>query len=637
MAEEKTSQKEATEDKKKTRKKTADTKAENYKFQSEVQQLLNILIYSLYQHKEVFLRELISNAVDALNKVKFESLTSADIEDRELDFKIDIKIDKDGKKLIVEDTGIGMTKQELIDNIGTIARSGTMDFVKKVMESDSKDKMDLIGQFGVGFYSSFMVAEEIHLHTRSYQKGAGGYLWKSKGDEYSIEEKAKEHRGTRIELFVRDEQKEFLEKWRVKSIINQHSKFVPFPIYLDGEKIESVEAIWTQPKTSLKEKDYHEFYRFFQNANDDPEAHLHLSSDAPVQFNAIMYIPKTNTEIYGFIRQDPGIDLYSRKILIQKSCPDILPLYFRFIKGVVDSEDIPLNISRETIQSDMKISNIRKYVLKKVLDQLAEIKTKDMDRYQRIWKNFQKNFKEGVPNEYEHQEKLASLMLFYSSKTPKGQYTDLDQYVERTTEEQIEIYYVLGNDYDSIERNPALEAFKKKDLEVLYFTDPMEVWTIDHLRQYKGKIFRPVEATDIKLEDDEAEAAKKASRDAENFVSYLKKAYGKRVEDVAISKRLVDSPCVLVNSKTAPVQMERMMRGKEAKPDFTRKVLEINTKNRLIKNMIRLHKTNPRSKQLKTLSLLLLDNMILREGVTDDIENVIPRMQEIMLQAVGKE
>lgn len=637
MAEEKTSKKETTENKKKTRKKAVDTGAENYKFQSEVQQLLNILIYSLYQHKEVFLRELISNSVDALNKVKFESLTNPDLENRDLDFKIDIKIDKDGKKLTVEDTGIGMTKQELIDNIGTIAHSGTMDFVKKVMESDSQDKMDLIGQFGVGFYSSFMVAEEIHLHTRSYKKGAGGFLWKSKGDEYTIEEKEKEHRGTIIELFIREEQKEFLEKWRVKSIINQHSKFVPFPIYLDGEKIESVEAIWTQPKTSLKEKDYNEFYRFFQNANDDPETYIHLSSDAPVQFNAILYIPKTNTEIYGFIRQDPGIDLFSRKVLIQKSCADILPLYFRFIKGVVDSEDIPLNISRETIQSDTKISNIRKYILKKVLDHLTEIKTKDMECYQKIWKNFQKNFKEGVPNEYEHQEKLASLMLFYSSKSPKDQYTDLDQYVERTSEEQIEIYYVLGNDYDSIERNPALEAFKKKDLEVLYFTDPMEVWTIDHLRQYKGKIFRPVEATDIKLDDEETAAAKKASKDAEEFVSYLKKTYGKRIEDVIISKRLVDSPCVLVNSKTAAVQIDRMMRGKEAKPDFTRKVLEINTGNKLIKGMIRLHKTNPRAKQLKTLALLLLDNMVLREGVTEDIESVIPRMLEIMFQSIHKD
>jgi molecular chaperone HtpG len=609
--------------------------ADKYEFQSEVKQLLDILVYSLYKHKEVFLRELVSNAVDALNKVQFEALTNSDIEDKDLDFRIDITIDKDKNKLIIEDTGIGMTRQEIIDNIGTIAHSGTLDFVKRVTESNAKDKMDLIGQFGVGFYSSFMVAETIHVHTKSHLKGSSGLLWISKGDNtYSIEEKGKKNRGTRIELFLKPDEKEFLETSRLKTIINQHSKFVPFPIFLEAEKIESVQAIWTQPKSSLEEKDYNEFYKFFQNANEDPETYLHLSSDAPVQFNSIMYIPKTNSEIYGWIKTEPGIDLYSKKILIQKGCKDVLPEYFRFIKGVVDSEDIPLNISRETIQSDLKVTTIRKFLMKKIFDRLNDLKSKDREKYLKIWKNFQRNFKEGVPNEYEYREQLSSLLLFYSSKNPKDKYTDLDEYIERMPKDQFEIYYAMGTDYDAIEKNPGLEVFKKKDLEVLYFTDPMDGWTIDHLQQYKGKMFRPVEAADVKLEEDEKEKDEKNIKDTENLATYLKTIYESRVEDVKVSGRLVDSPCILVNSPNAPsIQLERMMRMQNAKADFSKKILEINPKNKLIKEMARIHQAKPDSAQLKLLGLQLLDNMILREGVTEEIENIVPRIHDIMLDA----
>ena len=447
-----------------------ETNSEKFEFQSEVKQLLHILVYSLYQHKEVFVRELISNSADALNKVQFESLLNSDIEDKDLDLRIDITMDKDKRKFIIEDTGIGMTKEDLIENLGTIAHSGTVEFLKRLTETENGDKMNMIGQFGVGFYSSFMAADEIHVHTKSYKKGSKGYLWKSKGDNnYSIEEKGKKQRGTRIELFLKEDEKEFLEKYRIKSIIGTHSKFVPFPIYLEQEKIDSKEAIWTQPKSQLKEKDYNEFFRFFQNATDDPETYIHLSSDAPVQFNAVMYVPKVNSEIYGWVKSDPGLDLYSRKVLIQKSCRDILPEYFRFIKGVVDSEDIPLNISRETIQSNIRIDKIRKFILKKIFDHLNDVKSKDFDKYLNIWKNFQRNFKEGVPNEYEYREQLAQLLLFYSSKTQKDKYTDLDQYIGRMPSDQYEIFYVMGTNHEAIEKNPALEAFKKKDLEVLYF------------------------------------------------------------------------------------------------------------------------------------------------------------------------
>ncbi|MCK4761821.1 MAG: molecular chaperone HtpG [Candidatus Aminicenantes bacterium] len=618
----------------KTKKETA-AKADNYEFQSEVKQLLNILVYSLYQHKEVFLRELISNAIDALNKVKFESLHNSDIEDKNLDMKIDISFDKDKKKLIVEDTGIGMNKQDLIDNIGTIAHSGTMDFLQKMSQTENKDKMDLIGQFGVGFYSSFMVAEEIHVHTKHFAKGSKGYIWKSTGDNnYTIEDKGKKHRGTRIELFMKEDDKDFLEKWKIKDIINKHSRFVPFPIHLEGEKIDSADALWTQPKSNLKEKDYNDFYRFFQNASDDPETYLHLASDAPVQFNSIFYIPQANAEVYGWMKSEPGIELYSRKVLIQKACKDILPEYLRFIKGVVDSEEIPLNISRETFQSNVRVSKIRKFVLKKIFDHLNGIKTKDREKYLKIWENFQRNFKEGVPNEYEYREQLAALLLYHSSKTAKDKYTDLDEYIERMPKDQHEIYYAMGNDFDSIERNPALEAFKKKDIEVLYFTDAMDAWAVDHLQQYKGKLIRPVEVADIKLEEEEKKKDVKNLKEAENLAGYLKTIYGDKIQDVKISQRLVDSPCILVSSKDGPTpQLERMMRMQNAKADFSKKVLEINPGNELITEMTRIHKAQPDSQQLKALALQMLDNMILREGVLEEIEHIVPRIHDIMLEA----
>ncbi|MCP4154111.1 MAG: molecular chaperone HtpG [bacterium] len=620
-----------------------ESNSENFEFQSEVKQLLNILVYSLYQHKEVFIRELISNSVDALNKVQFETLTNSDIEDKGLDLKIDISFDTNKNKFIIEDTGVGMTKEELIQNIGTIAHSGTVEFLKRMTESEEADASNLIGQFGVGFYSSFMTAEEIHVHTKSYKKGSKGLIWKSKGDNnFTIEEKGKKTRGTRIELFLKEDEKEFLEKTRVKHVIEKHSRFVPFPINIESDKIESMEALWTQPKSSLKEKDYNEFYKFFENAYDEPETYLHLSSDAPVQFNSIMYVPKSNFEVYGHMKTDPGVDLYSKKVLIQKGCKEIMPDYMRFIKGVIDSEDIPLNISRETIQSNMRITKIRNYVLKKLFDNFVSIKEKDKPKYITIWKNFHRNFKEGIISDFENRPKLAPLLFFHSSKKNKEDYTDLAGYLERMPEEQKEIYYITGKDFDAIEKNPAMEAFRKKDLEVLYLTDPMDEVVMEHMQEHDGKKFKMAENADIKLDDDaekkEEEKDKEYLKDVENFISYLKNVYGEKIGEVKISKRLVDSPCVMVNAEGGPsIHMEMILKMQNKGFDFSKKVLEINSDNELIKEMVTIHKDKPASTKLRKLSLQLLDNMVLRAGIIEEIDNVVPRMQEIMLMAAKSE
>ncbi len=611
--------------------------AASFEYQSEVQQLLHILVYSLYKNKDVFLRELLSNATDALNKVQFELLANPEGEDKDLELKIAISFDKKNGTLIVEDTGSGMTREELIQNIGTIAHSGTLDFLKRIAASPRKDSVDLIGKFGVGFYSSFMVAKEIHIHTKSYQKGSRAILWKSAGENtYTIEDSDQATRGTRIELFLKKEDKIYLEAQRIKTVILKHSKFVPFPIYVDSEKIARVEAIWTQPKSQLSEKEYNDFYKFLENTPEEPETHLHLSSDAPVQFTALLYIPKTSLELRGIFKSEPGVDLYSKKILIQKASQDLLPEYLRFVKGVVDSEDIPLNISRETIQSNRTIDKIRKHILKKLLEHLEQLKEKEHDKFMAIWKNFSRHFKEGIMADYENRDKLAPLLFFHSSQTAKGEWIDLKTYVQRMPKEQNEIYYASGSDSESIRRNPALEAFGRKKWEVLYLLDPLDELAVEHLGTYEKRSFKLAEKADIQLEREKKEQDQEYLKKVDLFLSYLKTIYGEHIAAVRISRRLVDSPCLLAPLADAPsVQIEKIMKMVDQHYQFSKGILEINPDHPLIQRMVEAHQKAPDAPRLRNLALQLLDNMLLREGVLQDMEATVARIQEIMLEAAS--
>ncbi len=614
----------------------AEKNEQTYEFQSEIKQLLDILVYSLYKNKEVFLRELVSNAADALNKMQFEFLTVPDLEGKDQELKITIAVDKKHSSLVVEDNGVGMTRDELVENIGTIAHSGTLDYLRKLKDSEKGGQVELIGKFGVGFYSSFMAAREIHITTRSWRKDARAWLWKSTGESgYTIEEAEKEGRGTRIELLLKKDEKEFLEAYRLKNIILKHSKFVPFPIYVDGEKIERQEAVWTQPKSKLAAKDYVDFYKFFENTQEEPETWLHLSSDAPVQFHSLLYVPKTSFELLGLMKTEPGVDLYSRKIMIQKGSKEVMPEYLRFVKGIIDSEEIPLNISRETFQNNVRIDKIRKHVVKKLLEHLDAVKNKDRDKYLAIWKNFGKNLKEGAVNDFDNREKLASLLLFSSSKTAGDELVDLKEYVGRMAEGQKEIYFLGGADRPSIEKNPALEIFRKKDYEVIFLTDPLDEFVLDHLREFDKKPFKMAESADIPLEE-KAGDDKEALKEAENLVTYLKAAYGEQVQDVRVSKRLVDSPCLLLNPADGPsVQMEKIMKMVNRDYQLSKRVLEINPVHPLIRKMIALHQADPAAPLLKTLALQLLDNMKLREGILSDTEATIARIQQIMLDATA--
>jgi len=393
--------------------------------------------------------------------------------------------------------------------------------------------------------------------------------------------------------------------------------------------------VWTQPKSKLAAKDYVDFYKFFENTQEEPETWLHLSSDAPVQFHSLLYVPKTSFELLGLMKTEPGVDLYSRKIMIQKGSKEVMPEYLRFVKGIIDSEEIPLNISRETFQNNVRIDKIRKHVVKKLLEHLDAVKNKDRDKYLAIWKNFGKNLKEGAVNDFDNREKLASLLLFSSSKTAGDELVDLKEYVGRMAEGQKEIYFLGGADRPSIEKNPALEIFRKKDYEVIFLTDPLDEFVLDHLREFDKKPFKMAESADIPLEE-KAGDDKEALKEAENLVTYLKAAYGEQVQDVRVSKRLVDSPCLLLNPADGPsVQMEKIMKMVNRDYQLSKRVLEINPVHPLIRKMIALHQADPAAPLLKTLALQLLDNMKLREGILSDTEATIARIQQIMLDATA--
>lgn len=616
---------------------------EKLEFQSEVKKLLDILVYSLYQHKEVFLRELISNAADALSKVRFSLLTQQQIADPDEELRIDITLNEKAGTLVIEDSGVGMSREELINNLGTIAHSGTLDFLKEMSKDKHASAEDLIGQFGVGFYASFMVAEEIRVITKAAKPGEKAWRWVSRGDtSYSIEETVKKKRGTRIELVLKEDEKQYLKKEEIERIVQTHSQFVPYPIFVEKRKVDRIQAIWSQPKTELKEQDYLDFYKSLPVLDDAPLTHLHLSVDAPVQFQALLYFPKTSEDIMGFTQNDPGVDLYSKKVLIQKGNKEILPEYFRFIKGVVDSEELPLNISRETVQSNAKVRKIQSYLVKKLLDHLNQIKKENAPLYREIWNTFSRYFKEGVLKDWESREKLAPLLLFESSVKAAGDLVDLDNALGNADNKPEKIFYISGGQRESLERNPALEAFHEKKIPVLLLTDPLDEFVVENLHEYQKKPFANVLSSDISIDRAEKpdEKDKKTAPPVElpGLIGYLKTTFSTKVADVRISKRLVNSPCLLVIDGQAPsAQMEKLMKMSDKSYQFQKRILEINPESPLILNLAGLHEKDPLSPRLKVSAQMMIDLALLKEGLLDSVDEIMPDAFQLMSWATSEQ
>ena len=602
-------------------------------FRAEVQQLLNILANSLYTEREIFLRELISNASDALHRIQFEMLTNRDVLDPDVELAIRLDFDEDARTLTVSDTGVGMTREELIENLGTIAHSGAMAFLKGLEESARP--ADVIGQFGVGFYSVFMVAEEVVVTTRSYQPDAQAWRWTSRGDsQFTLGPGEKSDRGTTIEVKLRDDASEFASAWRLEQIVKKHSNYVSFPIYLDDTAINQQTALWREPPQEVEEEAYEDFYRQLTLDFEKPLAHVHLVTDAPVNIRSILYVPRKRERGPLALRTDYGLKLYSRKILIQDHNKDLLPEYLQFVEGVVDSEDIPLNISRETVQSSRAVRHIQRALRGRVIRTLVELAEDRSGEYATFWAEFGAFIKQGVATNPLDHDDLVPLLRFYTSKSG-DELVSLSDYVERMAGDQGAIYYILGDDRASVARSPHLDSFRARDLEVLYLLEPLDGFMMQSLKEYEGLSLQNVDDPSLELpEVEEAERegdAGVAQADFERLTDRFKRALGDQVTEVRESKLLTDSPCRLVSPEAGPErELQRVRRLLERDFELQAKILELNRRHPLIQNLARLVANHPEDAVIDPTIEQLFENLLLLEGMHPNPAQMVPRIQALL-------
>ncbi|MCK4994477.1 MAG: molecular chaperone HtpG [Candidatus Omnitrophica bacterium] len=606
-------------------------KVDSFEYKSEMKQLLNIIIHSLYTHPEVFLRELISNASDALNKVRFRELTDRNIIDPEVDLDIRIEVDAKKETFSIEDSGIGMTREELINNIGTVARSGTTEFLEKLKTENKNFDENLIGQFGVGFYAVFMVADEVTIETRNAETDSKGLRWKSKGESaFTIEEIDRKKRGTKVSFKLKDSAKEFAQEYKIKEIINKYSNFADFPILVKGEKINKISALWRKKSADIKESEAHEFYKFVTNDFEDPLGYLHLNVEGAVSFTALLFIPKQAPYDLWNVQKEKSLHLYSNKIMIQNDCKEILPEYLRFTKGVVDTSDLPLNVSRETVQVNPVLVKIRTALTRKILQYLADMADKTNDKYKDFYKNFSSLLKSGLNSDFTNRDKIIELLRFESSLKKQGELISLKDYVASMQKNQKEIYFINGENRLSIEKNPNLEYFKKKGIEVLFLIDPIDAFVMPSVNEFDKHPLKSIEKADIELDPEDKIETPDVNLN-KSLLSLFKKTLGDRVEDVVSSKRLVDSAVTLVVSKDAmDSHTERMMKMMNKDFQGTKKILEVNTSHALISNLSRLYLADENSPLLKQCVEQLYDGVLLGEGNLQTPADFVKRMTDIM-------
>jgi molecular chaperone HtpG len=604
------------------------TEEHTHTFQAEVRQLLDIVIHSLYTDKEIFVRELVSNASDALEKMRLKQLTEKDIHEAERELGIEISTDEEAKTLTISDAGIGMTKEELVENLGTIAHSGTKAFLEKMKEGG--DNADVIGQFGVGFYSAFMAADKVEVATHSWENGTGGHTWSSDGATgYSIDESADAKRGCSIVVHLKEGMEEFATEARIKQILEKYSNFVSFPIKLNGEHINKVEALWLKNKKDITEEQYQEFYKFAAHAFDDPRYTMHFSADAPLAINALLFTPTENTEQFGMGQMEPGVALYCRKVLIDAKPDKLLPEWLRFLKGVIDSEDLPLNISRESMQDSALVQKLNGLITKRYLKFLEKEAKNEPEKYEDFYKKFSRFLKEGVATSYEHQAQLAGLLRFESSLEEAGKLTNFAQYIDRAKDEQEEIYYLVGMSRDAIEAGPYLEAFKARGLEVCFFTEPVDQYVMEALPEFNGKKLVSADRAEIDLDEVAAEGKELSKKDSKKLIAFLEEELSGRVDKVEISGRLVDSPVAALTPKEAPnAQMRAMMQSMGQDMPASKATLEINPRHEVMHG---LHKLIESDKDTASLvAQQLTDNALLAAGLLDNTHQMAARMNELI-------
>ncbi len=622
-----------------TEKETSGNTPEALEFKTEVQQLLNILANSLYTEREIFLRELISNASDALHRVQFEMLTNRDVVDPDVELAVEIEADEEAQTLTISDTGVGMTRDELIENLGTIAHSGAMAFLKEIEQAENP--VEIIGQFGVGFYAVFMVADEVRVTTRSYRPDAQAWTWTSRGESsYTLAPADKETRGTTVEIQLQDDAQEFTTSWRLQQVVRKHSDYVSFPVKVEGEVVNAQTALWRTPPSNVEEDAYDEFYRQLTLDNQAPLLHLHLVTDVPVFIRSILYVPSHLDESMLRLGMERGLKLFSKKVLIQENTTDLLPEYLRFVEGVVDSDDLPLNISRETVQSNRILRQIEKSLKGRVLRALQELAEERPEEYVTFWEAFGPFIKQGVASSPLDHDELLPLLRFPSAHS-RNALIALDDYVEAMDEEQPAIYYILGESLTAVEHSPHLDYFKEHDLDVLYLTDPLDGLMMQSLREYADKPLQNVDDPALELpegeeketlEEEEQEPLEAGELGA--LIAHVKDLLGDRVKDVRPSQVLRTSPCRLVSAEAGPQRdLERVRRMFEQGYQAAPRILELNPQHPLIHNLARKVETEVDSTVVDATIEQLFANQLLLEGIHPDPADMVTRIESLLEEA----
>ena len=613
---------------------------ETHGFQTEVRQLMRLMIHSLYSNKEIFLRELISNASDAADKLRFEALAAPELLAGDPDLGIRIEINKDDRTLTVIDNGIGMSRDELIDNLGTIARSGTADFLQQ-MTGDEKKDAQLIGQFGVGFYSAFIVSDKVAVETRrAGQADEEGVRWESDGQgEFTIETITRAERGTSVTLHLKEEEADFAEAFRIESLIRKYSDHIGFPVTLiggaedDEEKVvNSATALWTRPRADVSDDEYKEFYKHLSHDFSDPVAWSHNRVEGKREYTSLLYVPSTPPfDLWN--REAPrGLKLYVQRVFITDDAEQFLPLYLRFMKGVVDSSDLPLNVSRELLQQNPELQAMRSALTRRALDMLQKLASGDADEYLAFWSNFGNVIKEGLVEDHANKDKVAKLLRFATTHDTSGKKTQsLDDYLSRMADAQDKIYYLLADNYPTAAASPHLEQLRDKGIEVLLLTDPIDPWVVDHLHEFDGKSLADVAREQLSLPESDGAITQEAINDEHKpLLKKIRKVLKERVEAVNVSQRLIDSPaCVVSAQDELSPQIRRMLEASGQDVPKSKPILEVNIEHPLVARL----SAETEDGRFTELSNIVLDHALLAEG--SQLENpaeYVRRMNTLLLE-----
>jgi len=628
---------------------SVEAKSETRGFETEVNQLLDLMIHSLYSNKEIFLRELISNASDACDKLRFMAVSDDSLYEEDSDLKVKVSYDKEARTITITDNGIGMNRDEVIDHIGTIAKSGTKSFLNALTGDDTSDAK-LIGQFGVGFYSSFIVADEVTLKTRKAGEVAEqGVSWHSKGKgEYDIQTIDKPARGTEITLHLRADEDELLSDWKLRSIITQYSDHISFPVLMDKviepeeeggettieeETVNQASALWTLSKSEITDEEYKEFYKHVAHDFEDPLDWIHNRVEGTKEYTSLLYLPKRAPfDLYDRESKN-GIKLYVQRVFILEDSEQLMPKYLRFVRGLVDSKSLPLNISREILQSSKVIDSIRNGSVKKILTMLEKMAKNDPEKYQSFWKEFGKVLKEGPGEDFANKEKVGKLLRFASTNTDsEDQNVSLDDYIGRMQEGQDKIYYIAADTHSAAKNSPQLEIFRKKGIEVLLLSDRVDEWLTSHFTEYDGKSLQSVAKGELDLDKDDEDSKKeqeKKAKESEDLIKHMKEVLGDKEEDVRVSTRLTSSPaCIVLNEQDMAMHMQRLMKEAGHALPGSKPILEINTDHPIVKRL----GEEKSDDKFNDWSDILFDQAILAEGgQLDDPASFVHKLNEMLV------